>query len=91
MVIMDGDGTDPTYREAHRKLKLRSRSLIEDSLFQPGRLSQWVQMADLVAYAAYMHLARIPAKEATWSWYSDHLSNAVTGLVPLRLTTAEKS
>jgi hypothetical protein len=89
IVEMDGDGTDPTYRRAHRELKLSSRWLIEDPHFHPGHHSQWVQMADIVAYTAYMHLARLPRKEATWSWYEDYLSNAVTGPVPLRLDAPE--
>jgi len=91
IVVMDGDGTDLTYQAAHRELRHPSRRLMEDPFFRPGHTSQWVQMADLVAYAAYMHLARLPTKEVTWSWYSDYLSKAVTGAVPLRLTAAEKS
>lgn len=91
MVVMDGDGTDLTYRVPHRGLSLDSCGLIEDPIFRAGHDSQWVQMADLVAYAAYMRVARIPGKEAAWSWYADHLSNAVTGPEPLRLTVVEKS
>lgn len=86
LIVMDGDGTDPTYRVAHRDLKLDTRSLIEDPLFQGAHDSQWVQMADLVAYAAYMHLARIPTKEATWGWYRDIVATAAaTGDTPLDL------
>lgn len=91
MIVMDGDGTDPTYRAAHRELKLVSRSLIEDPFFHTSRHSQWVQMADLVAYAAYMHLAQIPSKEPTWQWYQEHLAAAVTGMSPLELKVSQKS
>jgi len=91
IVVMDGNDTDLTYQAAHRELKHSSRRLVEDPFFRPGHRSQWVQMADLIAYAAYMQVARIPTKEATWSWYGDYLSNAVTGPAPLRLTAAEKS
>ncbi|MFD1045762.1 DUF3800 domain-containing protein [Kibdelosporangium lantanae] len=91
MVVVRGDGTDESYYEAHRALSDDSRCLIEDPLFRSGRDSQWIQMADLVAYAAYMHVARIRGKEAIWSWYNDHLSSAVTGPVPLRVGAVEKS
>lgn len=87
LIVMDGDGTDPTYRVAHRDLKLDTRSLIEDPLFQSAHHSQWVQMADLIAYAAYMHLERIPSKERTWAWFRDIVAAAaVTGETPLDLT-----
>ncbi|QGK71418.1 DUF3800 domain-containing protein [Allosaccharopolyspora coralli] len=86
LLIMDGDGTDPTYRLAHRELKLDTRQLIEDPLFEGSHHSQWVQMADLVAYTAYMHLARIPTKERTWGWWRDFLAAAaVTGPNPQNL------
>lgn len=70
MLVMDGDGTDPMYRLAHRDLKLATRHLLEDPLFQHSHHSQPVQIADLVAYAAYMHLARIPEKQAMWDWWT---------------------
>lgn len=90
MIIMDGDGTDPSYRIAHRDLNLATRRLIEDPLFQGSHHSQWVQMADLVAYSAYMHLARIPTKEHTWNWYRDIVATtAVTGATPRDLHRPE--
>lgn len=47
----------------------------------------WVQMADLIACAAYMHLERIPSKERTWAWFRDIVAAAaVTGETPLDLT-----
>lgn len=86
MIVMDGDGTDPSYRSAHRELKLATRSLIEDPLFQGSHLSQLVMMADLVAYTAYMHLVRIPTKEQTWNWYREIVgAAAVTGAEPREL------
>lgn len=89
-VIMDGDGTDPIYRTAHRDLKLATRSLIEDPMFQHSHHSQWVQMADLVAYSAFVRLARIAAKPHTWRWWELLAPSAVTGAEPLNLTESEK-
>ncbi|MGW1676706.1 DUF3800 domain-containing protein [Saccharopolyspora sp. NPDC002376] len=85
LVVMDGEGTDPSYRAAHRELKLDARSLIEDPFFLHSHHSQWVQMADLVAYAAYMRLERIPAKSHTWQWYDIIAASACTGHGPLDL------
>lgn len=72
-MFVDGDGSDPRYFTAHRELKLAGRHIIEDPLFQYSHRSQWVQMADMVAYAAYQHLARYRGKEFAWSWYERHL------------------
>ncbi|MDS0140545.1 MULTISPECIES: DUF3800 domain-containing protein [unclassified Amycolatopsis] len=88
MIVMDGDGTDPTYRAAHRELKLATRSLIEDPFFHGSHHSQWMQLADFIAYSAFMHIAQHPTKEKMWSWYSDLLgASAVTGPDPLELRT----
>jgi hypothetical protein len=86
MVVMDGDGTDPLYRTTHRGLKLATRSIIEDPIFQGSHLSQWVQMADLVAYSAYMAVLQAPGKAALWGWYPDLLGpTSSTGQHPLNL------
>lgn len=69
ILIMDGDGTDTSYVSAHRELPLARRSLLEDPAFQSSARSQWVQVADLVAYAGYQSILRIPEKEFAWSWY----------------------
>lgn len=74
IVVMDGDGTDPAYRKAHRRLKLATRAIIEDPGFQPAHESQFVQIADLVAYVTYQHLLQHPAKEFTWPWYARYLA-----------------
>jgi hypothetical protein len=73
MVFVDGDGSAASYYKAHRSLKLEHRHLLEDPLFQPSHRSQWVQMADLIAYTAYQHLARIPEKSFAWDWYDTYL------------------
>jgi hypothetical protein len=69
IIVMDGDGSDESYITAHRQLDLHTRALIEDPAFQSSHRSQWVQMADLVAYAAYQHLLQHPEKKFAWPWY----------------------
>jgi hypothetical protein len=73
IVFMDGDGSDSGYFSAHRKLKLASRNIIEDPLFQAAHRSQWIQMADLVAWVAYQGILQHPNKQFTWDWYNIHL------------------
>lgn len=74
MIFMDGDGSDPNYHQAHRDLKLATRSIIEDPLFQASHTSQWMQMADLAAWTAYQGLLRHPGKKLFWDWYSTYLA-----------------
>lgn len=69
LLVMDGDGTDTSYITAHRELPIRTRSLIEDPAFQHSSRSQWVQIADVIAYAAYQKLVAIPEKQFAWGWY----------------------
>lgn len=74
MVSMDGDGSDPSYFDAHRALDLDSRHILEDPIFHDSKRSQWTQMADLVAYVAYAHLDRHEKNQFAWTWYQDFLS-----------------
>lgn len=69
LLVMDGDGSDGSYIAAHRGLPLSTRSLIEDPAFQHSSRSQWVQLADLIAYAAYQSLQRADEKRFAWDWY----------------------
>jgi len=79
IIVMDGDGSDDSYITAHRQLDLKTRALIEDPAFQSSHRSQWVQMADLVAYAGYQHLLQHPAKTFAWPWYPALTSRSVMG------------
>ncbi|GAA1710957.1 hypothetical protein GCM10009745_68760 [Kribbella yunnanensis] len=85
LIFMDGDGSDSSYYRPHRALQLNHRHVIEDPLFQDSRRSQWVQMADLVAYAAYIHLLRPPSKEFAWHWYERHLQNKDVNAGPIEM------
>lgn len=76
MLVMDGDGSDTSYISAHRELDIATRSLLEDPGFQHSSRTQWVQVADLVAYAAYQHIAEIPEKQFAWQWYPTLVSGS---------------
>lgn len=76
LIGMDGDGTDPIYRQAHRALPLDGRHVIEDPMFQDSRQSQFLQMADLVAYAAFCRLNRHRGNEFAWSWFDTYLAGS---------------
>ena len=79
-MIVDGDGRDASYLVPHRALSLSGRHVLEDPFFQDSHRSQWIQMADLVAYAVYQHLLRHPGKGFAWHWYERYLrANDVNG------------
>lgn len=84
-VIVDGDGRDASYFAPHRALSLTRRQILEDPFFQDSHRSQWVQMADLVAYAVYQHLLRHPGKTFTWRWYETYLRTNDVNKGPLAL------
>lgn len=67
LVIMDGDG--PELRTLHGELELGSRTLVEDPWKRDARESQWLQAADLVAFAAYQRIALRPERAFMWGWY----------------------
>jgi hypothetical protein len=73
LVTMDGD--DPHYRDAHRRLRLRDRHIIEDPVPHDSRVSQWTQMADLVAYCANLTLDRYAGNAFGWDWYGRYLAH----------------
>ena len=75
VIVMDGDGTDKTYLRAHRNLDLATRAVVEDPVFQHSHVSQWVQIADLVAWTTYQYLLRSPSRSYAHHWYSAHLAS----------------
>ncbi|WP_136035569.1 DUF3800 domain-containing protein [Microbacterium sp. K35] len=74
IVFMDGDGSDSSYRTAHRGLKLDQRRVLEDAIHLDSKHSQLEQMADLVAWSAYAAVDRHPGNEFAWEWYGDFLA-----------------
>ncbi|GAB2619232.1 DUF3800 domain-containing protein [Pseudactinotalea suaedae] len=85
VIFMDGDGSDQSYFQRHRDLPLATRRILEDPLFQLSHVSQWVQMADLVAWTTYQALNRHPGKPFAWTWYDDYLRQSDINGAPLRL------
>ncbi len=85
IIFIDGDGTDPSYRRAHRGLKLGQRHIIEDPLFHKSHESQWIQMADFAAYTAYQGLQQHSGKKYAWSWYNDYLGQCDVNGSPLEV------
>jgi len=83
LIFMDGDGTDTSYYGAHRGLKLAHRNVIEDPLFQPSHRSQWVQMADIIAWSVYQGLRRAPNRRFAWDWYGTYLQRRDVNGSPL--------
>jgi hypothetical protein len=74
MLFMDGDGSDPTYRTAHRQLRLRDRRIIEDPVYTDSKSSQLMQMADHVAWCANASIARVSQHRFAHDWYSRYLA-----------------
>lgn len=70
-VIMDGNGTDERYKQAHGELKTGDRRIIEDPVPKPAHQSGLVQVADLVSYVAYQAVLRDPTRIAMHDWFYD--------------------
>lgn len=82
IVFVDGDGSDPSYRTAHRELKLADRRVIEDAIHLDSRTSQLVQMADLVAWSANACIDQHRNNEFAWDWYTDYLTQRDPQRIP---------
>lgn len=85
MVFMDGDGSDSSYRSTHRSLRLAERRVIEDAIHLDSRGSQLVQMADLVAWSANVHVDAHHGNEFAWEWYSTYLAERDRARAPQQI------
>jgi len=85
MILVDGDGSDPAYTEAHRSLVLRTRHLIEDAIHIESKNSQCIQMADLVAWTANAYVDQHAKNEFARNWYPTYLAERDPRRGPLRI------
>lgn len=85
MIVMDGDGTNPGYHRGHQTLELGERALIEDPFFRHASTSQWVQVADLIAWTAYRSQRLGGRRDKTASWYEQILSQIDEAGSPIEL------
>src|SRR5262249_21774891 len=62
IMIIDGenDGSCREYHRLVRSLNLSERYLIEGPFFKSSDESQWIQIADIVAYAAFQSVIKRP-------------------------------
>lgn len=71
------DGFDTRLRSQHRLLELATRVVLEDPWHEHSHHSQFLQIADLVAYAGYQHVARNESRRFMWDWYPQLLGEHV--------------
>lgn len=82
MIVIDGDGSNGSYKETHRSLELSKRHVIEDAFHLDSKNSQLVQMADLVAWSANAFIDQHPKNEFAKDWYPKYLSERDPARVP---------
>jgi hypothetical protein len=75
LVVIDGD--NPELRTMHRELDISTRRIVEDPWKRNARESQWPQIADVVAHAAFQSIARNPARAFMWEWYEQQLGAVI--------------
>lgn len=85
LVFVDGNGTDHSYRTAHRSFELLDRRVVEDPVMIDSTQSQFVQIADLVAWRAYAAVERPSRLDFSWGWYERHLAARDPRRAPLDL------
>lgn len=74
LIFVDGNGTDSSYRTAHRGLKLDHRRILEDPIMTDSAMSQLVQIADLIAWCAFVATEKHPSHAFAWDWYDEFLA-----------------
>lgn len=89
LVYMDGDGSDTSYRDIHRRLPRAGRNIVEDPIFLDSRTSQFMQMADHVAWCANASIAKIPKHSFAHGWYEDYLAVRDTAREPIILSASD--
>lgn len=85
MLFINGDGNDTSYRDVHRQLPRSSRRIFEDPIAQDSKVSQLIQMADLVAWCANALLYPHPRNAFVHEWYTVYLASRDVRRAPLRI------
>jgi hypothetical protein len=77
-VVIDGagDGSCDVYIRHFQDLDLSGQQLFAAPFFQPSSGSQWIQIADVVAFSAFHAVAKRPDREFCWTWYEDYIDPA---------------
>ncbi|MFW0111375.1 DUF3800 domain-containing protein [Rothia sp. P5766] len=89
IIYMDGDGSDTSYRDTHRSLPRSERNIIEDPIYLDSKTSQFMQMADHVAWCANASIAQIPKHSFAHRWYEQYLSVRDVARKPIILNTPD--
>ncbi|MGW1978739.1 DUF3800 domain-containing protein [Streptomyces sp. NPDC001889] len=76
MLCVDGNGTEHTLREAHRRLPHSDRHIIEDPFFAPARGKHLLQAADFVAYTAFQSVVGHTRRDFMKGWFAELLPAA---------------
>lgn len=71
LIMIDGDGSDPIYLEAHRNLDSQNRRIVEDPWYQGSHSNQWIMIADLIAYLGFQSIRNLDSPYQYW--YQEHL------------------
>lgn len=75
LVVIDGD--NPELRTMHRELDIATRRIVEDPWKRDARESQWPQIADFVAHAAFQSIVRRKSRAFMWEWYEQQLGSVI--------------
>ncbi|MEV8366157.1 DUF3800 domain-containing protein [Streptomyces niveus] len=73
-LVVDGDGSEDLYEHIHHEIRPARIPLPAAQV--PAHTSDWLQMADLVAYTACQAIAQMEPKGFMWGWYARHLPKA---------------
>lgn len=73
LLVVDGDGSQPYQKAAHRDLKLANRRIVEDPWHQGSHASQFVQMADVAAYSVFQAHRLRESRRQLWGWMATYL------------------
>ncbi|MBH0053188.1 DUF3800 domain-containing protein [Salinibacterium sp. SWN139] len=73
ILVVDGNGTDGSHKKAHRALKIANRRIVEDPWHQDSKLSQLVQMADIVSFTIFQAHKLNQTRRFMWGWMPDFI------------------